>query len=209
LQIVIAVHRQGIIELDDSTFDKVIDGRHHALVLFQEQSWKEPAKFEDVGKEFITAKDIIIAKVDGASADELKKRLNIDKLPSIKFFPKGSTTPEITYEGDDSAEALIEFVRSRVNSNFKRLREIATSFSKSNQKGALVKEIESIHSTLSGTDAELANYYLKTAQQTVKRGDEFTTEEAKRLAGLINNKATTQQKKNEFNRRLNIIKQFL
>ena len=50
--------------------------------------------FEDVGKAFDGSTDVVIAKVDADAHKSLGGRFGVRGFPTLKFFPKGSTTPE-------------------------------------------------------------------------------------------------------------------
>ena len=73
-----AIHRQGSVDVDNwytrkvssrdlqlRTFDKIVDGDQNALVVFQEQSWKEIKDFEKVVQDLRDRADLIIVRVDG------------------------------------------------------------------------------------------------------------------------------------------------
>lgn len=50
-----------------STFDKIVDGDQNALVIFQEQSWKEVTGTEKFVEELRDRKDLIIVRIDGTA----------------------------------------------------------------------------------------------------------------------------------------------
>ena len=50
--------------------------------------------YEEVGKAFDNSDDVIIAKVDADADRTLGGRFGVQGFPTLKFFPKGSTTPE-------------------------------------------------------------------------------------------------------------------
>ena len=50
--------------------------------------------------------DVILAAVDATVASSLAKDHEVDGYPTIKFFPKGSTTAE-DYDGGRTADKII------------------------------------------------------------------------------------------------------
>lgn len=50
--------------------------------------------YEEVGEAFDGVDSVIIAKVDADADRTLGGRFGVRGFPTLKFFPKGSTTPE-------------------------------------------------------------------------------------------------------------------
>ena len=50
--------------------------------------------YEKLGKAFAKADDVIIAKVDADGDKTLGSRFGVSGFPTIKYFPKGSTSAE-------------------------------------------------------------------------------------------------------------------
>ena len=50
--------------------------------------------YEEVGKIFENSPDVLIAKVDADADKQLGGRFGVRGFPTLKFFPKGSTTPD-------------------------------------------------------------------------------------------------------------------
>lgn len=82
--------------------------------------------YEEVGKTFDNSDDVIIAKVDADADRTLGGRFGVQGFPTLKFFPKGSTTPEEwvikllilisslnSYNGGRSAEDIIAFINEK------------------------------------------------------------------------------------------------
>jgi len=102
-------------ELTPSDFDSVVDGSKAAFVEFY-APWCGHCKnlapeYEVVGDAF-AKEDVVIAKVDADAHKDLGERFDIHGFPTLKFFPKGSTTPE-AYEGGRSADDIVNFINEK------------------------------------------------------------------------------------------------
>lgn len=51
--------------------------------------------------------DIKIAALDATEAQSIASKYDVKGYPTIKFFPKGSTTPE-DYDGGRTADTIVE-----------------------------------------------------------------------------------------------------
>ena len=75
--------------------------------------------YEEVGTAFQHAKDqVVIAKVDADSHRDLGSRFGVQGFPTLKWFPKGSTTPE-DYDGGRSLDDFAKFIKDRTGVNAK------------------------------------------------------------------------------------------
>jgi protein disulfide-isomerase A6 len=50
--------------------------------------------WDQLGASFESSKDVVIAKVDADAHKELGNRFSVHGYPTLKWFPKGETTPE-------------------------------------------------------------------------------------------------------------------
>jgi len=202
-----AYPKKGVVELDDETFDKVMTGRsNHVLVAFQEYGWKEPDDFDKVHHEFA---NVLIAKVSGHDSPKLKERFNIDTYPTVKFFPRGSAEP-VTCPGSTTPE-MIDFVRMQLNPKLLELKKLATDFIESTdsaKRKGIVAKAETLVGTFDAANKDYANLYVTFFNKIVDKGDEFVEKESARLKGLIDSKSTIPAKREEFQRRVNILKSF-
>eukprot|EP00696_Hemimastix_kukwesjijk_P002790 gnl/Hemi2/13412_TR4600_c0_g1_i1.p2 gnl/Hemi2/13412_TR4600_c0_g1~~gnl/Hemi2/13412_TR4600_c0_g1_i1.p2 ORF type:complete len:375 (-),score=170.66 gnl/Hemi2/13412_TR4600_c0_g1_i1:355-1479(-) len=105
--------------LGGDNFDSVVDGSKGAFVEFY-APWcghckaLEP-KYELVGTAFAKhAGAVVVAKVnaDEASNKDLAGRFGVKGYPTLKWFPKGSTTPE-DYNGGREAQDIVDFINSK------------------------------------------------------------------------------------------------
>jgi protein disulfide-isomerase A6 len=108
--------RANVVDLTNDNFDKFVDGSKAAFVEFY-APWCGHCKrlapaYEEVGKAFANSPDVLIAKVDADADRALGGRFGVQGFPTLKFFPKGSTTPE-DYNGGRTAEDIIGFINEK------------------------------------------------------------------------------------------------
>jgi protein disulfide-isomerase A6 len=106
----------NVLELTPEDFDQVVDGSKPAFVEFY-APWCGHCKnlapeYEVVADAFASSKDVVIAKVDADQHKSLGERFDVHGFPTLKFFPKGSTTPE-AYEGGRSADDIVGFINNK------------------------------------------------------------------------------------------------
>lgn len=70
------------------------------------------------GETFQPGDDIVIAAVDATASSSLASKYEIKGYPTIKFFPKGSTTPE-DYNGGRTADTIVKWVNEKVGTSRK------------------------------------------------------------------------------------------
>jgi len=202
------VESKGVIEIDDVSFDRIVDGSHPVLVSFNEFGWKNPKDYEKVAAEF-KGTNVIVAKVDSKNNEDLKKKFNIESFPAIRFFAQGQTDSPLLYNGADNPEDIIDFVRVQLNPKLLELRTLATQFmnSKSSRSNTLAAA-DAIVNGLDGANKEYAGYFVNSMKKIQEKGDDFVGTEKERLQGLVNSPSATDKKKNEFSKRLNVLNQF-
>jgi len=110
-------------DLTPDNFDSIVDGSKAAFVEFF-APWCGHCKslapvYEVVGDAFAKISDVVIAKVDADKHKDLGGRFGVSGFPTLKFFPKGSTTNPEDYEGGREANDIIEFINKRTGSRAK------------------------------------------------------------------------------------------
>lgn len=111
-----------VINLTSETFDEHVDGSTNVLVEFfapwcghcknLAPEWKLAAEtFED-------GDDIKITAVDATENKELASKFDVKGYPTIKFFPKGSTTAE-EYGGGRTADTIVSWVNKKIGTTRK------------------------------------------------------------------------------------------
>jgi len=110
------------LDLTPSNFDSVVDGSKGAFVEFF-APWcghckKLAPDWDILAGSFEGNKDVVIAKVDADAHKELGSRFDVHGYPTLKWFPKGSTTPE-EYNGGRDVESLSAFVTEKTGARSK------------------------------------------------------------------------------------------
>jgi len=112
-------------ELTPDNFDSVVDGSKNVLVEFF-APWCGHCKtlapeWEKAAEAYAKSKDVVIAKVDADAHKDLGGRFGVTGFPTIKYFPKGTTTPQ-DYDGGRTFEDITKFVEEKtgVRGNVKK-----------------------------------------------------------------------------------------
>jgi len=144
----------------------------------------------------------------------------LDSLP-LNFFPKGNKEGK-PYNSGRELPDLVKFlneesktkrtVEGRLDNTAGRtdsLDALAKQFMGSADKRAeLLKATETAISTLSGTDAEWAQFYVKYMKAISSKGSDFITGEKERLSKMLGGGNLAAGKLDEFVIRQNILSQF-
>lgn len=106
----------NVIDLTNDNFDSVVNGDKFAFVEFY-APWCGHCKalaptYEQLGEAFAKADDVIIAKVDADGDKTLGSRFGVSGFPTLKYFPKGSTSAE-EYSGGRDIKDLVSFIESK------------------------------------------------------------------------------------------------
>jgi len=109
-----------VVDLTPDNFDKHVDGSKHTLVEFF-APWCGHCKnlaphYEELGTLFEKQSDVLIAKVDEDAHKDLGGRFGVSGFPTLKWFPKGSTTPE-DYTGGRDTEGLTTWINNKIGSS--------------------------------------------------------------------------------------------
>jgi len=114
----------GPLTLTPENFDSIIDGSRNVFVKFY-APWCGHCKsmipaYEETAEAFAKESEVVIADLDADQYKDLAGKYGVSGFPTLKFFKKGSTTPE-DYSGGREAADIIEFVnkqsgtRARIN----------------------------------------------------------------------------------------------
>jgi len=121
---------ESVVDLTPENFDSVVDGSKAVFVEFF-APWcghckKLAPDWEILAGSFDGSKDVVIAKVDADAHKELGNRFGVHGYPTLKWFPKGETTPE-DYEGGRGLEDLTAFVTQRSGAKVKGAKKSLSS----------------------------------------------------------------------------------
>jgi len=74
---------KGVIQLDDISWDRIVDGSKPVLVAFTEWSWSDPKEYGKVSEEFRNS-DVIVAKI---AKEDAQKATDGHFLKKQKLIP--------------------------------------------------------------------------------------------------------------------------
>lgn len=160
----------------------------------------------------------MIAKVD-ATAENAKSTAEdqgVKSYPTIKYFPKGSTAPEI-YEGGRTEEEFIQFLNEKtgthrvagggLDTTAGTIASLDTIVSKLTAGGSLTTISEEITNAASGLRDKYAEYYVKVLGKLGK-SQVYAEKELARLEGLIQKGGLAPEKLDDLVSRSNILRKF-
>jgi endoplasmic reticulum protein 29 len=214
---------RGILKLDNTTFDRVVDGTKSVFVRFDKEysygdehdAWKDFA-----GKVGGSSADMLVADV-GVSEYGDKDNSDISDRYSIKSddFPqyrlwlktKPSTADPIAYTGAKKSDDFLRFVQTEAGvwvglpGQIKELDALAKEFAK--DPAGVTSKAEKEVAAAGDKDAEYAKYYMKVMTKLAASKD-FVSKETERLKKMIDDGSVKPAKKEQFGRRLNILSSF-
>ena len=161
---------------------------------------------------------MLIAKVD-AEAENSKataQEQGVKSYPTIKYFPKGSTTPE-PYEGGRTEEDILDFMNGKAGT-FRltggKLNDLAGTIPSLNEiinKVSGGKDTADISKDLTaaahGLKDKYAGYYIKVWDKASKN-QEYIEKELARLQGLLKKGGLAPVKIDDLTSRSNILRRF-
>lgn len=166
---------------------------------------------------------VLVAKVD-AEAENAKataKDQGVSSYPTIKFFPKGSTTPE-DYNGGRSEADLVAFINSKAGTHrtvgggldaaagtIEALDSLVAKFT----GGAGIAEVAAEVSTAAlslkeSAQYKYAQYYVKVFDKLNSNND-YASKELARLDSLMKKGGLAPTKLDEFTSKSNILRRFV
>jgi protein disulfide-isomerase A6 len=211
--------------LDTRSFDDLaLDPSKNVLVSFT-APWCGHCKtmkphYEKVAQTFLSETDCIVANVDADAAPNrpLAERYGVTGFPTIKFFPKGSTTP-VDYTGPRSEEGFVQFLNEKcgtyravgggLSATAGRLPELDTLAQKffsatGDARSAVYNEAVALAETLGMP----AKHYIKIMEKVVNGTDTYFEKESKRLGSILSKKSLAPTKLDEIKRKANVLAAF-
>lgn len=109
-----------VLHLNEDEIIKAIDGSTNLLVEFY-APWCGHCKslapeYAIVGDTFLPSDDVKIIAVDATTAPKASSTYGVTGYPTLKWFPKGSTTAE-EFSGGRTADAIIQWINSKIGTN--------------------------------------------------------------------------------------------
>jgi endoplasmic reticulum protein 29 len=223
-QLASAYSDRGILKLDNTTFDRIVDGTKTVFVRFDKEysygdehdAWKELcAKVGDSSADMLTA-DVGVSEYGDKDNSDISDRYSIktEDFPQYRLWTKGSphTTTPVSYSGDKKYDGFLRFLQEKAGvwiglpGQVKALDDLAKEFVKGD-KSAVIKKAEEAVKSLEAKDTDSGKYYVKLMTKISEKAD-FVGKETERLQKMIDDGSVKAAKKEQFGRRLNILSSF-
>jgi endoplasmic reticulum protein 29 len=219
----VAYTDRGILKLDNTTFDRIVDGSKNVIVRFDKEysygdehdAWKSFAATVGDSSAALLVCDVGVSEYGDKDNSDISERYSIkaDDFPVFKLFKKGtaSTDEPLTYAGDKKSDAFLRYVQEQAGvwvglpGQLKDFDALAKSFP-SDKKGS-TKKAEAALKGLDEKDTEFGKYYVKVMTKAAEKSD-FVAKETERLTKMIDDGSVKASKKEQFGRRLNILSSF-
>lgn len=206
----------GVLSLDASTYDKVVDGDHHMLlVLYGEDADSAELGVEmmEVSAELAQHKGLLMAKANAEAAPQIAEKFGATTLPAVLYVAKGDM--KVTALAEDSpklAKQITEFITSFAGEvgTVESLKPTVEAFmtgdaaAKKKAAAALAKAV----AQLKGYEAEYGAYYTKVVAKMTDKGDAFIKTEFERLQRMIVSGSLRAEKEAEFKLRCAVLRVF-
>lgn len=178
--------------------------------------------WEKLAEDFAAEPNVVIAQVDAEAENSksLAQAQEVTGFPTIKFFPKGSATPE-TYSGGRQEDAFVDYINSKTGVNrliggrlntkagtIAALDSILATYVTAKGFNDIAKVTEEIKKAAEGVSDTTKEYYLK-ALAKITGNPEYAMKEQTRLAGILKKGGLSPEKIDDLQRRSNILAKFL
>jgi protein disulfide-isomerase A6 len=176
-----------------------------------------------VANDFASEPTVLIAKVDaeGENSKATAKEQGVSSYPTIKFFPKGSTTPE-AYNGGRTEKDFVEFINSKAGTHravgggldatagtIEVLDSLVAKFTGGASIAEVAAEVSKAANDLKeNAQYKYAEYYVKVFDK-LSKSDAYAAKELARLDGIIKKGGLAPTKLDEFTSKSNILRRFL
>jgi len=222
-QVALGYTDRGIIKVDNTTFDRIIDGSKGAFVRFDKEysygdehdAWKEFAVKVGESSADLLVIDVGVSEYGDKDNSDLAERYSIksDDFPQYRLWVKGkaSSADPAKYTGDKKADAFLRFAQAEAGvwvglpGQLKDFDALAKGFAA--DKASSLKKAEELLKAAGEKEAEFAKYYVKVMTKASDKAD-FVAKEGERLQKMIDDGAVKPAKKEQFGRRLNILSSF-
>jgi len=177
--------------------------------------------YEQLGNAFASEPNVVIAKVDATTDQELASKYGVQGYPTLKWFGKQNKQEPLPYESSRSLSGFVDFINEHANTRrnqdgslklsagrIPEIDVIAHEFykNKSQRKDILSKFQSECGKQISEDDCK---HYLKFMQSINEKGDDFVTKERDRLLKISQSSSITKDKKDGFVIRVNVLTGFL
>ena len=173
--------------------------------------------WESLATDFASESGVLIAKIDAEApnAKATAQDQGVKSYPTIKYFPKGSTTPE-DYNGGRTEADFVEFMNEKAGTH----RMVGGGL---DLKAGTISALDSVVNTLTGSNIaainkeltkaavdlkdKYAEYYVKVSKK-LSENQGYVEKELARLEGLIKKGGLAPEKLDDLTSRSNILRKF-
>jgi protein disulfide-isomerase A6 len=217
---------EAALTLEPSNFDEIIkDTSKNILVKFY-APWcghckKLAPTWEKLAKAFENEKDVIIAKLDADKYRDLAEPYNVRGYPTIKFFPKGADRKPEDYNSGRDIEDLVKFLNNKAGTHRtsdgqlddeygleESLTKISSQFLAADESKRAELLEEAKNNAKSAKNKKAADYYIKTMEKVIAKGDDYVQKEKTRLTKIMSSGNVAAANIDNFKLRLNILNKF-
>ncbi|KAI9794737.1 MAG: hypothetical protein M1835_006368 [Candelina submexicana] len=208
--------------LNDKTFKAEVGGDKDVLVAFT-APWCGHCKslapiWETVASDFASEPNVLIAKVDAEApnAKSTAQEQGVKSYPTIKYFPKGSTTPK-AYEGGRTEADFVNFMNEQagthravgggLDAKAGTIEVLDAVVAKLTAGGSIASIATEAQKAAQGLKDKYAEYYVKVFEKYGKN-EGYAQKELKRLEGLLKKGGLAPQKVDDLTSRTNILRKF-
>ncbi len=162
---------------------------------------------------------MLVAKVDAEApnAKAVAEEQGVKSYPTIKYFPKGSTTPQL-YEGGRSEEDLVSFLNKQagthrtvgglLDSRAGTVEALDTLVAKIVGGETVASVAQEVQKAAAGLKDKSGEYYLKVLKK-LEQNQGYAEKELGRVQGLLKEAGVAPEKMDEFTIRSNILRKFV
>lgn len=174
--------------------------------------------WENLANDYAAEQNVSIAKVD-ATAENAKftaEDQGVKSYPTIKFFPKGTSTP-VDYDGGRSEQDFVTYLNEKagthrvvgggLDAKAGTIDILDTIVGKLTTGGSLATISREATKAAKGLQGKYAQYYIKVFEKLGKSQD-YVEKELARLEGLIEKGGLAPEKVDDLVSRSNILRTF-
>merc|ERR1719409_957609 len=196
---------RGILKLDNTTFDRIIDGSRNVMVRFDKEysygdehdAWKDFAKTVGESSADVLVCDVGVSEYGDKDNSDISDRFSIksDDFPQYRFWAKGkaASASPLSFSGEKKKEDFLRFIQEKAGAwiglpgQVKEMDALAKEFVDAKKKEGVLKKAEKAASKLDAKESEEGKYYVKK---------------------MIDDGSVKDAKKQQFGRRLNALSSF-